>query len=133
MGYREGLEAGKLSQLQNGFDEGYNEAGMPVGQKVGMLLGESDALYFIYSQQKTLGPGQTAALAELRNLSQELRKIKVDDVAEPDWDALKHELEHHSVGDADSTLAERKAAWKERGDVLAGKRARLEQLRAALE
>ncbi|GAC74281.1 hypothetical protein PANT_10c00089 [Moesziomyces antarcticus T-34] len=48
-GYREGITAGKLSTLQNGFDQGFNEVGAPLGREVGMLRGQLAALLLLTS------------------------------------------------------------------------------------
>ncbi|PWY99655.1 hypothetical protein BCV70DRAFT_200577 [Testicularia cyperi] len=48
-GYREGITAGKLSTLQGGFDQGFNEVGAPIGRSVGILRGQIAALVSILS------------------------------------------------------------------------------------
>ena len=50
MGYREGLEHGKLQHMQKGFDEGYNAVGVPIGRALGELRGCADALFFAVSR-----------------------------------------------------------------------------------
>ncbi|PWN47662.1 hypothetical protein IE53DRAFT_390203 [Violaceomyces palustris] len=47
-GYREGITAGKLGNLQGGFDQGFNEVGAPIGRAIGRLRGEVFAMISIY-------------------------------------------------------------------------------------
>ncbi len=49
-GYREGITAGKLSTLQEGFDQAFAEVGVPLGRQVGLLRGKMDALLFSVAQ-----------------------------------------------------------------------------------
>ncbi|TKY89816.1 hypothetical protein EX895_001113 [Sporisorium graminicola] len=48
-GYREGITAGKLSSLQSGFDQGFNEVGATLGRQVGVLRGQVAALLLLTS------------------------------------------------------------------------------------
>ncbi|SAM84378.1 uncharacterized protein UBRO_05619-A [Ustilago bromivora] len=48
-GYREGITAGKLSTLQQGFDTGFNEVGALLGRQLGQLRGQVAALLFLTS------------------------------------------------------------------------------------
>ncbi|CBQ68287.1 conserved hypothetical protein [Sporisorium reilianum SRZ2] len=48
-GYREGITAGKLSTLQLGFDQGFNEVGATLGRQVGVLRGQVAALLLLTS------------------------------------------------------------------------------------
>ncbi|TFY74295.1 hypothetical protein EWM64_g9718 [Hericium alpestre] len=43
-GYREGITAGKEDALQEGFDAGFAEVGVPLGQELGLLRGLASAL-----------------------------------------------------------------------------------------
>ena len=51
MGYREGLENGKLSALQTGFDQGYNHTGVEAGLAFGELRGQVDAFISFIRQE----------------------------------------------------------------------------------
>ncbi|KAJ1043128.1 hypothetical protein NDA10_007571 [Ustilago hordei] len=48
-GYREGITAGKLSTLQQGFNTGFNEVGALLGRQLGQLRGQVAALLFLTS------------------------------------------------------------------------------------
>uniref|UniRef100_V5GLQ3 Protein YAE1 n=1 Tax=Kalmanozyma brasiliensis (strain GHG001) TaxID=1365824 RepID=V5GLQ3_KALBG len=48
-GYREGITAGKLSTLQSGFDQGFNEVGAALGRRVGIVRGQVAALLLLTS------------------------------------------------------------------------------------
>ncbi|KDN52144.1 hypothetical protein K437DRAFT_293223 [Tilletiaria anomala UBC 951] len=49
-GYREGITAGKLSTLQEGFDEAFADIGVPLGRRLGSLKGRLDVLRFVTAQ-----------------------------------------------------------------------------------
>lgn len=132
-GYREGITAGKLSTLQEGFDEGFNLAA-PVGRTRGILRGQANAAHFYLSEYKSKrgggkrrvgpGPGRTQDSAgavspashlddeEKENTSREARAIlrdldalDVDVLLEPDWEAKQHEAEHRGdAGGSGATL-----------------------------
>ncbi|KAJ1024399.1 hypothetical protein NDA18_004566 [Ustilago nuda] len=122
-GYREGITAGKLSTLQQGFNTGFNEVGALLGRQLGQLRGQVAALLFLTS---TLFPDSTSTFAgntcrarrvamspssgfvlpllkhpqleqarrELEELAKELDAVTLEKIAEPDYEALEHEREH---------------------------------------
>ncbi|WFD32026.1 hypothetical protein MSPP1_003068 [Malassezia sp. CBS 17886] len=163
MGYREGIEHGKLAALQMGFDDGYNTVGVPLGRALGILRGRADALSLILTHVAAhdsrgrsghanpadadaphapsgLGDAshgascapREAACSALETLRHELRQIALEDVAEPDWDAVAHGAEHHMDGDRADTLAQQHAAWHAQGDQVSVLQARLAAIERAL-
>ncbi|SPO28753.1 uncharacterized protein UTRI_04631 [Ustilago trichophora] len=58
-GYREGITAGKLSTLQGGFDQGFNEVGALLGRQVGLLRGQIAALLVLLTSPTTTHPTTT--------------------------------------------------------------------------
>lgn len=139
MGYREGLEHGKLQHMQKGFDEGYNAVGVPLGRALGELRGCADALFFAVSRRESKAqgdapdePSQSAAQKRLQDLCTELASIKLEDVAEPDWDVIQHDLEHHSSQDPLPILAKKRAEYAEQGDRISALRERLDTLEREL-
>lgn len=125
MAYREGIEEGKLSALQAGFDEGYNHTGIKVGLALGELRGQVDAL-ITFIRQETTSPEQVQLQEELYALRHELSNLTLDDLAEPDWEYVQHELEHHAC-DGPVDLASKQAEWAALGNRLETIRIRLEK------
>lgn len=60
-GYREGITAGKLSTLQQGFDQGFNEVGASLGRQLGALRGQLAALLLLTSSPTSTSPSSAAA------------------------------------------------------------------------
>ncbi|WFC97226.1 hypothetical protein MBRA1_003892 [Malassezia brasiliensis] len=139
LGYRQGLEDGKLQHLQAGFDVGYNTVGAPLGRAVGELRGAADSLLHAATRPRPHArtaagadapdaPDTAAALTELRGLCAELARVRLDQVAEPDWETVEHEIAHHSARDLAAELAQRRAAWAAQAGRLAAFQARLAEL-----
>ncbi|SOV06757.1 uncharacterized protein UDID_05619 [Ustilago sp. UG-2017a] len=122
-GYREGITAGKLSTLQQGFDTGFNEVGALLGRQLGQLRGQVAAFLFLTStpipdststsagntcraRRVAMPPSAGSALPllkhpqleqarpELEELAKELDGVTLGKIAEPDYEALEHEREH---------------------------------------
>lgn len=125
MGYREGIEDGKLSALQTGFDQGYNHTGVKAGLAFGELRGQVDA-FISFIRQETASSEQSQLLEELFALRHELSTLTLDDLAEPDWECVQHELEHHTYGGS-VDLSSKQAEWAAVGDRLESIRTRLEK------
>ena len=134
-GYREGITAGKLSTLQNGFDHGFNEVGAFLGREVGHLRGQIAALLLLLTSpapsssssssssntnaiRKVAGthrarsapasslpllshPSLEEARRELEILAKELDALTLARLAEPDYEAMEHELEHQDESPQD--------------------------------
>lgn len=70
-GYREGVTAGKTSALQEGFDAGFAESGVPLGRQVGHARGVATALAGLPSireretVEKLLGELNTVRLSDI--------------------------------------------------------------------
>ncbi|CAL1709047.1 unnamed protein product [Somion occarium] len=102
-GYREGITAGKEGALQEGFDEGYAETGVPIGREIGNLRGISSALVSLLSSP-TFVPehgDREQFLQEARLISMELAELRFSDVAPPDLQAEQHAREHLESADVD--------------------------------
>ncbi|KAI0926906.1 hypothetical protein AcV5_007578 [Taiwanofungus camphoratus] len=92
-GYREGITAGKESALQQGFDEGFERVGTPLGRELGILRGLASALLSFLET-----PGSTSSRQDLvdeaREIVSQLREIRFSDIAPPDLEAERHAREH---------------------------------------
>lgn len=136
IGYRQGLEEGKLQHMQAGFDTGFNTVGAPLGRTVGELRGAADSLLHAATRPrprtKTQAPPDSPeaaeALTKLQALCAELARVRLDTVAEPDWETVEHELAHHSSRDPAAELAQRRAQWAAQADRIASFQARLAEL-----
>jgi hypothetical protein len=118
-GYREGLAIGKENgeALQEGFDIGFAEHGVPLGTQVGELRGFLNAALgllqrpTILTSQKlkssnTISPSQNvthnpshhldaspeqeSTISRLKALINEVNKFKIGDLAPPDREAYEH-------------------------------------------
>lgn len=140
MGYREGLEHGKLETMQAGFDQGYNTTGAPLGRVLGEMRGAAEALLFIVEQRRghtssatpAVPKAQTDAYDELRTLCTELEHTRLEDLAEPDWEAVEHEAHHHGTGAAAATIQKKRDAFAARGDRVTSLQNRLASLTETL-
>lgn len=132
MGYREGLEAGKLTQLQAGFDEGYNKTGAPLGRSLGRIRGEAAALLLITASKQDLSDIQKQARRDLQSFTLKLKDIKLDDLAEPDWEALEHDMEHHEGKNVAVEIEKRRSEFAGCPDYLQEYRRQLDQFRHIL-
>lgn len=101
-GYREGITAGKESSLQEGFDAGFSQVGVPLGRKIGILRGVTSALLAILNSGTTIDP---IALAEVQDISLRLGEVRLSDVAPPDLEAEVHAREHlETYGEHDEEM-----------------------------
>jgi hypothetical protein len=90
-GYREGINVGKLSTLQTGFNDGFARYGAPAGRRLGLARGTAGAILAWLLQR----PDSAAALIEeARTLVRDLGRLAVEDVAERDSAAAQHAAEH---------------------------------------
>ncbi|TFY82846.1 hypothetical protein EWM64_g1168 [Hericium alpestre] len=110
-GYREGITAGKEEALQEGFDAGFAEVGVPLGQELGLLRGLASALQsFLASMPPT--PELEAQLAETREIAEKLAEVRFSDIAPRDLEAEQHAREHLQDGaeelDENDELAEKR-------------------------
>ncbi|KAF5391968.1 hypothetical protein D9757_003283 [Collybiopsis confluens] len=99
-GYREGITAGKESALQEGFDSGFANVGVPIGREIGILRGMISALLAALSGGN-LDQGDGSVLAEARSISSQLSNIRFSDIAPRDFEAEAHALEHLGEEDDD--------------------------------
>lgn len=98
-GYRDGIVAGKESQLQAGFDQGYATFGVPHGRALGQARGQLSTLLHVLKSQ----PNAAALLEEAQELNRDLNLLSMDDVCPKDFEAEKHFREEHGEVLPDST------------------------------
>lgn len=95
-GYREGIIAGKESALQEGFDAGFADVGVPLGRELGSMRG---AISVITSFLSSNGQGESAALASAREISSFLASVRFSDIVPIDHEAEQHAREHLDADD----------------------------------
>ncbi|KAF8644672.1 hypothetical protein AX16_008332 [Volvariella volvacea WC 439] len=103
-GYREGITAGKEASVQEGFDQGFEAVGVPIGRRLGMLRGYASALlsWLTHAGRFNLIPDATAGgqgdldgiLVDARDIAAQLAKIQFTDIAPVDHEAEAHAREH---------------------------------------
>lgn len=130
IGYREGIETGKLGSLQQGFDDGYNTAGVAMGCAVGELKGKAAALL----GATDLGwiRAEASSVQQLREIIDELDNIDQTTFFEPDLDQVRHEEEHHGNGNVDEAVSKLLTRHESCKRLLTELRARLDALHAAI-
>lgn len=97
-GYREGITAGKDSALQEGFNDGYANIGVPLGHKLGYLIGVSSAILSFLTMPKHAAPDQEH-INEMRDIVMQLSKIRLEDISPRDLEAEAHALQHLEESD----------------------------------
>ncbi|KIK78741.1 hypothetical protein PAXRUDRAFT_834464 [Paxillus rubicundulus Ve08.2h10] len=100
-GYREGIIAGKETSLQEGFDAGFADVGVPIGRELGNLRG---AVSTIVSFLRSHSPAKSPELDEAHNISSILISVRLSDITPHDLEAEQHAREH--LGSDDPGLAE---------------------------
>ncbi|KAA1469679.1 hypothetical protein DENSPDRAFT_879117 [Dentipellis sp. KUC8613] len=110
-GYREGITAGKEGALQEGFDAGFAQVGVPLGHELGLLRGLAAALQsFCESLPRT--DESSARLTEARAINENLAEVRFTDIVPRDLEAEQHAREHlESFGeelDENEELAEKR-------------------------
>ncbi|KIJ59468.1 hypothetical protein HYDPIDRAFT_100642 [Hydnomerulius pinastri MD-312] len=90
-GYREGIIAGKEAFLQEGFDAGFADVGVPIGRELGNLRGVVSALASFLSAKS---PEGSPELDEARDISSIISSIRFSDIAPRDVEAEQHAREH---------------------------------------
>nr|XP_018265652.1 uncharacterized protein I303_02023 [Kwoniella dejecticola CBS 10117]OBR87810.1 hypothetical protein I303_02023 [Kwoniella dejecticola CBS 10117] len=117
-GYREGITDGKLSTLQQGFDEGF-AASVPLSRRVGVLRGKAAALLAIAiatasAKSPTASPSRNTITSpttearshshlhseidivdSIRELIRQLSQLRRDDILPEDEERIAHEKEEH--------------------------------------
>lgn len=93
-GYREGITAGKEDALQEGFDNGFAEIGVPLGREVGVARGVASAMLSILSTRgKSMGMKMEMEV-EARDILNQLNEVRFSDIAPRDMEAEEHAREH---------------------------------------
>ncbi|KAF4612339.1 hypothetical protein D9613_003930 [Agrocybe pediades] len=95
VGYREGIIAGKEAASQEGFDIGYATVGVPIGRELGILRGISSVLLAFLKDAADMGVQEKENLvAEARDISSQLSKVRFSDIMPRDLEAEQHAREH---------------------------------------
>ncbi|KAG0700434.1 hypothetical protein DFH29DRAFT_931909 [Suillus ampliporus] len=95
-GYREGIIAGKESALQNGFDVGFADVGVPIGRELGSMRGVISAITsFLNSKSQE----ESTTLTTAREISSSLAGVRFSDIAPVDHEAEQHAREHLDAND----------------------------------
>ncbi|KAF9442271.1 hypothetical protein P691DRAFT_798546 [Macrolepiota fuliginosa MF-IS2] len=89
-GYREGITAGKEGALQEGFDAGFAEVGVPLGREMGVARGVASAVLAILSTRRK----GTGLEEEAREILGQLNEVRFSDIAPRDVQAEEHAREH---------------------------------------
>ncbi|OAX41757.1 hypothetical protein K503DRAFT_735048 [Rhizopogon vinicolor AM-OR11-026] len=95
-GYREGIIAGKESALQEGFDAGFADTGVPIGRELGSMRGVISAIASFLSSK---GQAESTSLATARELSYSLAGVRFSDIVPIDHEAEQHAREHLNADD----------------------------------
>ncbi|KAH7885099.1 hypothetical protein F5I97DRAFT_1882473 [Phlebopus sp. FC_14] len=96
-GYREGIIAGKEASLQDGFNAGFADVGVPLGRELGNLRGMVSALMSFLAARNP-DPG-SLELGNARDISSKLSHIRFSDIAPRDLEAERHAREHLDTDD----------------------------------
>ncbi|KAF7297305.1 Yae1-N domain-containing protein [Mycena indigotica] len=100
-GYREGITAGKESALQEGFDAGFAQVGVPLGREIGHLRGIVSAVISFLQSTFCERADKDALLAEAREISASLADVRFSDIAPRDLEAEAHAREHLALDNDD--------------------------------
>ena len=113
VGYREGITPGKLSTLQEGFDQAF-AASVPASRMLGYLRGQASSL-LAYAQ--SFGEDTNSALiSEIRSYIQSLAQVKRTDVLPPDKEAEEHARQDHA-GDGEEFMTAMNEETQHKRDV----------------
>ncbi|KAG7447322.1 uncharacterized protein BT62DRAFT_892270 [Guyanagaster necrorhizus] len=130
-GYREGITAGKEAALQEGFDAGFAQVGVPIGHELGLLRGIASVLAAFLSSATDQGQ------EEARSISSALSSIRFSDIAPRDLEAEEHAREHLEDGAPELEEIDEKKKMEDLEDMLnrlsAGKSLRADEARPTLE
>jgi len=97
-GYREGITAGKESALQEGFDQGFAMAGVPIGRELGLMRGTVSAILSFLNETSSaviVHPEiDDQIITETQEINSRLSKIRFSDMMPPDLEAEEHARRH---------------------------------------
>ncbi|WVR04608.1 hypothetical protein IAU60_001618 [Kwoniella sp. DSM 27419] len=99
-GYREGITDGKLSTLQQGFDQGFAQS-VPLSRRVGMVRGRAAALLAVITTGPAPKPSHASADLEdtTRTIIRRLGVLRRDEVLAEDQERIEHERDEHPEGE----------------------------------
>jgi len=93
VGYREGITAGKEAASQEGFDDGFANVGVPIGQELGVLRGVSSVILSFLKQSAGF-TGHEELASEAEDVASQLSRIRFSDVIPRDLEAEEHARQH---------------------------------------
>ncbi|KAJ8506951.1 hypothetical protein ONZ45_g10620 [Pleurotus djamor] len=95
VGYREGITAGKEAALQEGFDDGFANVGVPLGRELGLLRGLASALLsFVSDSADNAEQDRSTALISAKEIVSGLGQVRFADIVPRDLEAEQHAREH---------------------------------------
>ncbi|KZP26270.1 hypothetical protein FIBSPDRAFT_909248 [Athelia psychrophila] len=103
-GYREGITEGKESALQEGFDSGFAQIGVPLGQELGLMRGVASALVAFLTGASA--SEEDAVVSEAREIASLLSNIRFTDIVPRDLEAEAHARQHLGAADDDDAMDE---------------------------
>lgn len=113
-GYREGITAGKEAALQEGFDAGFAQVGVPLGRDLGLLRGMASAVIAVL---KSTTEPNNPTLVEAQNIAEQLAEVRFSDIAPRDLEAEAHAREHLEAYGAPDEEVDIPDAVKDKRDV----------------
>ncbi|WFD00740.1 hypothetical protein MYAM1_003492 [Malassezia yamatoensis] len=100
---------------------------MQVGRSFGQIRGSAHCIVHVLTKMLSKDPTKSSShtpdelkklKSELQSFCAELDAMKLEQLAEPDWENVQHEAEHHSHDDIGSYVAEKREEWQKRKDLL---------------
>jgi len=85
--------------LQEGFDQGFATAGVPIGRELGLVRGIVSAIISSSSSlfDETMPPPDTGdhqTITEIQEINSRLSRIRFSDIVPPDLEAEEHARQH---------------------------------------
>jgi hypothetical protein len=83
--------------LQEGFDAGFGDTGVPIGRELGILRGISSAILALLRSSTTVNEKESTQ-ADAQEISSQLSKIRFSDIMPRDLEAEEHARQHLEEG-----------------------------------
>jgi Essential protein Yae1, N terminal len=111
-GYREGISAGKEAALQEGFDGGFADTGVPIGRELGILRGMSSAILALLRSSIAVNEKESIQ-ADAQEISSQLSRIRFSDIMPRDLEAEEHARQHLEEDGVEIDVHEKIAATRD--------------------
>ena len=115
-GYREGITAGKEAALQEGFDAGFADTGVPIGRELGILRGMSSAILALLRTSIAVNEKESIH-ADALEISSQLSRIRFSDIMPRDLEAEEHARQHLEEEGGEIDVHEKIAATRDMEDI----------------